>query len=151
MRIDDFNERLRQSILVADGAMGSLLYESVGPQRCVDELNSSDAEAVFRIHQTYIESGAQLIETNTFGANRHKLAQLCCAEVFLLAVVELSSIMAPDAGLTIPIDEQTANYKAILAEGVERLELRVVETVVNAGVDDLLERHSVGAPGVNFL
>src|SRR6202007_649123 len=75
MRIDDFNERLRQSVLVADGAMGSLLYESVGPQRCVDELNSSDAEAVFRIHQTYIESGAQLIETNTFGANRHKLAQ----------------------------------------------------------------------------
>ena len=76
MRIDDFNERLRQSVLVADGAMGSLLYESVGPQRCVDELNSSDAEAVFRIHQTYVESGAQLIETNTFGANRHKLAQL---------------------------------------------------------------------------
>ena len=50
-----------------------------------------------------------------------KLAQLCCAEVFLLAVVELSSIMAPEAGLTFPIDEQTANYKAILAEGVERL------------------------------
>ena len=50
-----------------------------------------------------------------------KLAQLCCAEVFLLAVVELSSIMTPEAGLTIPIDEQTANYKAILAEGVERL------------------------------
>src|SRR5437879_11577603 len=50
-----------------------------------------------------------------------KLAQLCSAEVFLLAVVELSSIMAPEAGLAIPIDEQTANYKAILAEGVERL------------------------------
>jgi nucleotide-binding universal stress UspA family protein len=50
-----------------------------------------------------------------------KLAQLCCAEVFLLAVVELSPIMAPDAGLTIPIDEQTENYKAVLAEGVERL------------------------------
>jgi hypothetical protein len=43
-----------------------------------------------------------------------KLAQLCCAEVFLLAVVELSSIMAPEAGLTIPIDEQTANYEAFL-------------------------------------
>ena len=50
-----------------------------------------------------------------------KLAQLCRAEVFLLAVVELSSIMAPDAGLAFPIDEQTANYKSILAEGVERL------------------------------
>ena len=50
-----------------------------------------------------------------------KLAQLCRAEVFLLAVAELSSIVTPDAGLAIPIDEQTANYKSILAEGVERL------------------------------
>jgi nucleotide-binding universal stress UspA family protein len=50
-----------------------------------------------------------------------KLAQLCRAEVFLLAVVELSSIVTPDAGLTIPIDQQTENYRATLAEGVERL------------------------------
>ncbi|HTF62370.1 MAG TPA: universal stress protein [Edaphobacter sp.] len=50
-----------------------------------------------------------------------KLAQLCRAEVFLLAVVELSSVMVPDAGLTIPIDEQTATYRTTLAEGVERL------------------------------
>ncbi len=50
-----------------------------------------------------------------------KLAQLCRAEVFLLAVVELSSIMIPEAGLTISIEEQNANYQAILAEGVERL------------------------------
>ena len=50
-----------------------------------------------------------------------KLAQLCRAEVFLLAVVELSSIVTADAGFTIPIDEQTATYEAILAEGVERL------------------------------
>jgi nucleotide-binding universal stress UspA family protein len=45
-----------------------------------------------------------------------KLAQLCRAEVFLLAVVELSSIVIPDAGLPIPIDEQTANYESILAD-----------------------------------
>jgi len=51
-----------------------------------------------------------------------KLAQLCRAEVFLLAVVELSSIAIPDAGLIFPTDEQTATYEAILAEGVERLE-----------------------------
>jgi nucleotide-binding universal stress UspA family protein len=50
-----------------------------------------------------------------------KLAQLCSAEVFLLAVVELSPIVIPDAGLAVPMDEQTANYEAILAEGVERL------------------------------
>jgi homocysteine S-methyltransferase len=76
MRIEDFNERLKHSILIADGAMGSLLYEAVGPQRSVEELNSSHAEAVFRAHQAYLEAGAQLIETNTFGANRHKLSQV---------------------------------------------------------------------------
>jgi len=80
MRIEDFNERLAQKILVTDGAMGSLLYETVGPQRCVDELNSTHAEAVFHVHQTYIEAGAQIIETNTFGANRNKLAQFGMAE-----------------------------------------------------------------------
>jgi methionine synthase / methylenetetrahydrofolate reductase(NADPH) len=74
MRIEDFNERLRTSILVGDGAMGSLLYED--GQRCVEELNSSHPEEVFRAHQAYIEAGAQVIETNTFGANRHKLSEL---------------------------------------------------------------------------
>ena len=50
-----------------------------------------------------------------------KLAQLCGAEVFLLAVVEVSSIMTPEAGLTIPIELQTEDYKVILNEGCERL------------------------------
>jgi homocysteine S-methyltransferase len=75
MKIEDFNERLRNGILVADGAMGSLLYEQVGPQRCVDELNSAHPDAVFSVHLAYLEAGAQIIETNTFGANRHKLSQ----------------------------------------------------------------------------
>ncbi|HXM94483.1 MAG TPA: bifunctional homocysteine S-methyltransferase/methylenetetrahydrofolate reductase [Candidatus Dormibacteraeota bacterium] len=76
MRIQDFNERLKDAILIADGAMGSLLHETVGPQRCFDELNSTEPEAIFRVHQAYIEAGAQIIETNTFGANRFKLAPL---------------------------------------------------------------------------
>src|SRR5678815_4978803 len=50
-----------------------------------------------------------------------KLAQLCRSEVFLLAVVEVSSIMTPEAGRTIPIELQTEVYKAILAEGCDRL------------------------------
>src|SRR5207247_976364 len=54
--------------------MGSMLHEAVGPQRCFDELNSTEPEAVVRVHQAYIEAGAQIIETNTFGANRCKLA-----------------------------------------------------------------------------
>src|SRR6266550_3883986 len=61
MKIYDFNERLN---------------EAVGPQRCFDELNATEPEAVFRVHQAYIEAGAQIIETNTFGANRFKLAPL---------------------------------------------------------------------------
>src|SRR5499433_2230928 len=76
MKILDFNERLKHSIIIADGAMGSLLHEAVGPQRCFDELNTTEPEAVFRVHQAYIEAGAHIIETNTFGANRFKLAPL---------------------------------------------------------------------------
>ncbi len=76
MKILDFNERLKDSILIADGAMGSMLHEAVGAQRCFDELNATEPEAVFRVHQAYIEAGAQIIETNTFGANRFKLAPL---------------------------------------------------------------------------
>ncbi len=80
MKILDFNDRLKNSILVADGAMGSLLHEAVGAKRCFDELNSTEPEAVFRVHQAYIEAGAQIIETNTFGANRFKLAPLGLAD-----------------------------------------------------------------------
>jgi len=80
VKIFDFNERLKDAILIADGAMGSMLHEAVGPQRCFDELNSTEPEAVFRVHQAYIESGAQIIETNTFGANRFKLAPLGLGE-----------------------------------------------------------------------
>jgi len=74
MKIDDFQSRLREHVLVADGAMGSMLYEALGPQRSLDELNATHPEIVFSIHQKYIEAGAQIIETNTFGANRIKLA-----------------------------------------------------------------------------
>jgi methionine synthase / methylenetetrahydrofolate reductase(NADPH) len=80
MKILDFSERLKDSILIADGAMGSMLHEAVGPQRCFDELNATEPEAVFRVHQAYLEAGAQIIETNTFGANRFKLAPLGLAD-----------------------------------------------------------------------
>jgi methionine synthase / methylenetetrahydrofolate reductase(NADPH) len=76
VKIHDFNGRLKDSILIADGAMGSMLHEAVGTQRCFDELNATEPEAVFRVHQAYIEAGAHIIETNTFGANHFKLAPL---------------------------------------------------------------------------
>jgi methionine synthase / methylenetetrahydrofolate reductase (NADH) len=80
VKILDFNERLKDSILIADGAMGSMLHDAVGTQRCFDEVNSTEPEAVFRVHQAYIEAGAQIIETNTFGANRFKLEPLGLGE-----------------------------------------------------------------------
>ena len=80
MKIQDFNDRLKDSILIADGAMGSMLHDAVGAVRCFDELNVTEPEAVFRVHQAYIEAGAQIIETNTFGANRFKLEALGLGE-----------------------------------------------------------------------
>lgn len=76
MKIADFEKRLENAVLIADGAMGSVLFEAAGVQRCFEELNILQPEAVFRVHQAYIQAGAQIIETNTFGANRAKLAAL---------------------------------------------------------------------------
>src|SRR5260370_8196071 len=80
MKIADFEQRIEHAVGVADGAIGSRLFEAAGPQRCFEELNASQPEAVFRVHQAYIEAGAQIIETNTFGANRSKLAALGLAD-----------------------------------------------------------------------
>ena len=76
MKIEDFQQRLENTVLVADGAMGSMLFEAAGLKRCFEELNVLQPEAVFAVHQAYIQAGAQIIETNTFGANRTKLAPL---------------------------------------------------------------------------
>lgn len=80
MRIEEFNDRLKQAILVCDGGMGSLLHEIVSHHRSTDELNSTQPDAIFRLHQLYIQAGAQIVETNTFSANRHKLANLGLAD-----------------------------------------------------------------------
>src|SRR3569833_3340467 len=61
--------------LVGDGGMGALLA-SAGPRlRCPEEANLRAPESVVDVHVGYIRAGADLIETNTFGANRPKLAQ----------------------------------------------------------------------------
>src|SRR5215207_9780522 len=63
-------------ILVVDGAMGTMLYaKGVYINRCYDELNLSSPDLVAEIHTEYIRAGADIIETNTFGATAHKLQQ----------------------------------------------------------------------------
>ena len=66
--------QLQQRPVLCDGAMGSLLYaRGIAYEQCFDALNLSHPELIQGIHSEYISAGAQIIETNTFGANRAKL------------------------------------------------------------------------------
>ncbi len=71
-----FRERLAQGPILADGAMGTLLHARGGYpiDTCFDELNLSNPDLVLGIHRAYLEAGAEIIETNTFSANRFKLS-----------------------------------------------------------------------------
>jgi len=62
--------------VLADGAMGTVLYaRGVFINRCYDELNLSDPNLILSIHEDYLQAGAEIIETNTFGANRFRLTR----------------------------------------------------------------------------
>ncbi|MBA2476293.1 MAG: bifunctional homocysteine S-methyltransferase/methylenetetrahydrofolate reductase [Actinobacteria bacterium] len=70
-----FLERLQTGpAIVADGGMGSLISSAVPHLRCPEEANLRAPESVVSLHVSFIRAGADLIETNTFGANRRKLA-----------------------------------------------------------------------------
>jgi methionine synthase / methylenetetrahydrofolate reductase(NADPH) len=71
----DFLERLRTGpAIVADGGMGAIVSGAVPRLRCPEEANLRAPESVVALHASFIRAGAELIETNTFGANRRKLA-----------------------------------------------------------------------------
>src|SRR6185437_7847947 len=77
----EFREQLAKRVMVADGAMGTMLYSrGVFINRCFDELNLSAADMVRQIHQEYAKAGAEILETNTFGASRPRLAGFGIAE-----------------------------------------------------------------------
>ncbi|HUG16269.1 MAG TPA: bifunctional homocysteine S-methyltransferase/methylenetetrahydrofolate reductase [Thermomicrobiales bacterium] len=68
--------RLGDGPVLCDGAMGTLIHARGTPiDACFDELNLSSRETIVEIHREYIAAGADIIETNTFGANRFKLAE----------------------------------------------------------------------------
>jgi len=74
-RAREFREQLATRVLVADGAMGTMLYSrGVFINRCYDELNLSAPDLVRGIHEEYVRAGADILETNTFGANPIRLA-----------------------------------------------------------------------------
>jgi len=76
-----FREQLPTCVLVADGAMGTVLYaKGIFINRCFDELNLSMPELVKETHRDYVKAGAEILETNTFGANRTRLATFGLAD-----------------------------------------------------------------------
>src|ERR671916_2397095 len=76
-----FRDELDRRVLVCDGAMGTMLYaKGIFLNRSFDELNLTQPDFVAEVHQAYVRAGADVIETNTFGANRVKLAPFGVAE-----------------------------------------------------------------------
>jgi methionine synthase / methylenetetrahydrofolate reductase (NADH) len=76
-----FLEEIAKRVLVCDGAMGTMLYaKGIFLNRSFDELNLTQPDLVAEVHQGYIRAGADVVETNTFGANRVKLGAFGLAE-----------------------------------------------------------------------
>ncbi len=73
---EDFLARLKKGPVLCDGAMGTLLYaKGVFINRCYDELNLSQPDLIRDLHREYLQAGAEVIETNTFGANVFRLSR----------------------------------------------------------------------------
>ncbi len=73
-RSSQFLEELQERVFVCDGAMGTMLYsKGVFSNRCLEELNLSMPSLVKEVHEAYVEAGAEILETNTFGANAFRL------------------------------------------------------------------------------
>jgi methionine synthase I (cobalamin-dependent)/5,10-methylenetetrahydrofolate reductase len=80
-RAKEFRRQLDARAMVADGAMGTMLYaKGVFINRCYDDLNLAAPDLVRGIHQEYVKAGAEILETNTFGANRMRLASYGIAD-----------------------------------------------------------------------
>lgn len=71
----ELRQALQQRVLVADGAMGTLLYGNYGISSAFENLNLTHPDTILRVHQSYINAGADIIQTNTYAANRLKLTR----------------------------------------------------------------------------
>ncbi len=147
MKRDAFLNKLREGKpLVADGAMGTLLHDrGVGFESCFDELNLTNPALVASIHQEYIKAGAEVILTNTFGANRYKLER-CGLEELLDEInqtgVDLARriirasfkdvLIAGDVG---PLWVRLAPFGRVQAEQAREAFREQIQALVDAGCD----------------
>lgn len=142
-------EILNQRTLVADGAMGTMLHtRGIDFDKCFDELNLTSPAAVADIHREYIEAGAELIITNTFGANRYKLTkhglqddvtEINRAGVELAKRVVAASfkdvLIAGDVG---PLGVRIAPYGRVKLEEAREAFAEQIQALANAGADLIL-------------
>jgi methionine synthase / methylenetetrahydrofolate reductase(NADPH) len=141
--LKDFLKTLRESPLLFDGAMGSLLYDrGVMHTRSYDELNLSQPELIRQIHRDYVAAGADIIETNTFGANRIALARHGHGEraaEINRAGVELARSAVGDLGFVAGAVGPTGIDFAIAAEHERQLAIDAMReqltALTDAGVD----------------
>jgi homocysteine S-methyltransferase len=123
--VTGFLDALDARVLICDGAMGTMLYgKGVFLNRSFDELNLTQPDLVGEIHQAYVRAGADVLETNTFGANRFKLEQFGLGD-------KLREINA--AGVRIA--RQAARGQAFVAGAIGPLGVRV-EPWGKTGLDE---------------
>jgi homocysteine S-methyltransferase len=144
-------ERLAQpQPLLADGAMGTLLHSDGNHtiDACFDALNLTQAAVIQHIHAQYIAAGADLIETNSFGANRHKLSEhgladkvaaICTAAVAIAqAAVAASGRTVYIAGSVGPIGVSLKPYGWMTPDDAQAIFREQLTALIEAGVDAIL-------------
>ena len=145
-RAQEFRDQLSRRVMVADGAMGTMLYSrGVFINRSFDELNLSQPDLVRQIHQEYVKAGAEILETNTFGGSRPRLAAFGMAEKLKAinqAGVRLAREAAKDtafvAGAVGPLGVRIEPLgPTSFAEAREAFREQI-EALVEAGVDLLI-------------
>jgi methionine synthase I (cobalamin-dependent)/5,10-methylenetetrahydrofolate reductase len=142
-RAAEFKETLGKRVLVADGAMGTALYaKGVFINRCYDELNLSLPALIRDVHQDYIKAGAEILETNTFGANRKRLAGFGFGEKVRLinqAGVRIAREAARElafvAGAVGPLGIRLEPLGPTSFEEARALFREQIEALVEAGID----------------
>ncbi|WP_436966064.1 bifunctional homocysteine S-methyltransferase/methylenetetrahydrofolate reductase [Staphylococcus shinii] len=135
-------DKLKSNILVADGAIGTILY-SEGLDTCPEAYNLNHPDKVERIHRTYIEAGADIIQTNTYGANFEKLKAFGLehrVKDIHQAAVQIAKKAANDDTFILGT---VGGFRGIKQEDLELSSIQYhteiqVETLVNAGVDGIL-------------
>ena len=145
-RVKTFRDQLSRRVLVADGAMGTMLYDrGIFINRCYDELNLTAPDMIRQIHADYVKAGAEIVETNTFGANRMRLAAFGLGEKLRAinqAGVKLAREAARDtafvAGAVGPLGANIEPLGPTSFAEARSIFREQVETLVEADVDLLI-------------